>query len=192
MWLDHRGLGRDRVAGRLQTAHLKGGEPLQNHLLQLDVAAEGNPVGLDDGRVDDLELALNGVVADIPTRVGEFAVAGLSTTPLMTIADMSTINVEVTDPAFGVIRRTLTADEAKKLTGQSAVWDLQGTSPDGFVRTYMTGRVTILADSSRDHAVFTVVPGVLTGHGVPPTDTTGLQDGSIYLDLDTGTVYQLS
>jgi HlyD family secretion protein len=38
---------------------------------------------------------LSGVVADIPTRVGEFAVAGLSTTPLMTIADMSQINVEV-------------------------------------------------------------------------------------------------
>ena len=38
---------------------------------------------------------LTGVIADIPTRVGEFAVAGLSTTPLMTIADMSTINVEV-------------------------------------------------------------------------------------------------
>jgi HlyD family secretion protein len=38
---------------------------------------------------------LNGVVADIPTRVGEFAVAGLSTTSLMTIADMTTINVEV-------------------------------------------------------------------------------------------------
>src|SRR5712692_2617505 len=38
---------------------------------------------------------LNGVVADIPTRVGEFAVAGLSTTPLMTIADMNTINIEV-------------------------------------------------------------------------------------------------
>jgi len=38
---------------------------------------------------------LNGVVADIPTRVGEFAVAGLSTTPLMTIADMTQINVEV-------------------------------------------------------------------------------------------------
>ncbi len=38
---------------------------------------------------------LNGVVADIPTRVGEFAVAGLSTTPLMTIADMSQINVDV-------------------------------------------------------------------------------------------------
>ncbi|HEY0003219.1 MAG TPA: efflux RND transporter periplasmic adaptor subunit [Pyrinomonadaceae bacterium] len=38
---------------------------------------------------------LTGVVADIPSRVGEFAVAGLSTTSLMTIADMSTVNVEV-------------------------------------------------------------------------------------------------
>lgn len=38
---------------------------------------------------------LNGVVADIPTRVGEYAVSQLSTTPLMTIADMNTINVEV-------------------------------------------------------------------------------------------------
>ena len=38
---------------------------------------------------------LNGVVADIPTRVGEYAVSQLSTTPLMTIADMSKINVEV-------------------------------------------------------------------------------------------------
>lgn len=38
---------------------------------------------------------LNGVIADIPARVGEFAVAGLSTTSLMTIADMSAINVEV-------------------------------------------------------------------------------------------------
>jgi HlyD family secretion protein len=38
---------------------------------------------------------LNGVVADIPVRVGEYAVASLSSTPLMTIADMSDINVEV-------------------------------------------------------------------------------------------------
>ncbi len=38
---------------------------------------------------------LDGVVADIPTRVGEYAVSNLSSTPLMTIADMSTINVEV-------------------------------------------------------------------------------------------------
>ncbi len=43
-----------------------------------------------------LQLApINGVIADIPSKVGTFAVAGLSTTPLLTIADMSTINVEV-------------------------------------------------------------------------------------------------
>ncbi|HEX7999139.1 MAG TPA: efflux RND transporter periplasmic adaptor subunit [Pyrinomonadaceae bacterium] len=38
---------------------------------------------------------LNGVVADIPSKVGTFAVAGLSTTALLTIADMSEVNVEV-------------------------------------------------------------------------------------------------
>lgn len=38
---------------------------------------------------------INGVIADIPSKVGTFAVAGLSTTPLLTIADMSTVNVEV-------------------------------------------------------------------------------------------------
>lgn len=38
---------------------------------------------------------LTGVVADIPAKVGQFAVANLSSTSLMTIADMSTINVEV-------------------------------------------------------------------------------------------------
>jgi HlyD family secretion protein len=38
---------------------------------------------------------LTGVVVDVPARVGTFAVAGLSTTALMTIADMSTVNVEV-------------------------------------------------------------------------------------------------
>ncbi len=38
---------------------------------------------------------INGVIAEIPSKVGTFAVAGLSTTALMTIADMSTINVEV-------------------------------------------------------------------------------------------------
>lgn len=38
---------------------------------------------------------LNGVIADIPSKVGTFAVASLSSTPLLTIADMSTVNVEV-------------------------------------------------------------------------------------------------
>jgi HlyD family secretion protein len=38
---------------------------------------------------------INGVIADIPSKVGTFATAGLSTTPLLTIADMSSINIEV-------------------------------------------------------------------------------------------------
>ncbi len=38
---------------------------------------------------------INGVIAEIPSKVGTFAVAGLSTTALMTIADMSVVNVEV-------------------------------------------------------------------------------------------------
>ncbi|MFN2412220.1 MAG: HlyD family secretion protein [Pyrinomonadaceae bacterium] len=43
-----------------------------------------------------LQIApIAGVIAEIPSKVGTFAVAGLSTTPLMTIADMSSINVEV-------------------------------------------------------------------------------------------------
>ena len=38
---------------------------------------------------------IDGVIAEIPSKVGTFAVAGLSTTALLTIADMSEINVEV-------------------------------------------------------------------------------------------------
>ena len=36
-----------------------------------------------------------GVIAEIPSKVGTFATANLSSTPLLTIADMSTVNVEV-------------------------------------------------------------------------------------------------
>ena len=38
---------------------------------------------------------ITGVIADIPSKVGQFAVAQLSSTPLLTIADMSIVNVEV-------------------------------------------------------------------------------------------------
>lgn len=38
---------------------------------------------------------INGIIAEIPSKVGTFAVAGFSTTALLTIADMSTVNVEV-------------------------------------------------------------------------------------------------
>src|SRR5690606_26968064 len=52
--------------------------------------------GQKNQRDKTLQVApINGIVAEIPSKVGTFAVAGLSTTAVMTIADMSTINVEV-------------------------------------------------------------------------------------------------
>lgn len=52
--------------------------------------------GQQSQRDKTLQVApINGVIAEIPSKVGTFAVAGLSTTALMTIADMSTINIEV-------------------------------------------------------------------------------------------------
>jgi HlyD family secretion protein len=38
---------------------------------------------------------IDGVVSSLPVKVGEFAVASLSSTPLMTVADMSQINAEI-------------------------------------------------------------------------------------------------
>ncbi len=52
--------------------------------------------GQRDQRDKTLQVApINGVIAEIPSKVGTFAVANLSSTALMTIADMSTINIEV-------------------------------------------------------------------------------------------------
>lgn len=52
--------------------------------------------GQQNQRDKTLQVApISGVIAEIPSKVGTFAVAGLSTTALMTIADMSTVNVEV-------------------------------------------------------------------------------------------------
>ncbi|MEO6588382.1 MAG: efflux RND transporter periplasmic adaptor subunit [Pyrinomonadaceae bacterium] len=49
-----------------------------------------------DQRDKTLQLApISGIIAEIPSKVGTFAVANLSSTPLLTIADMSSINVEV-------------------------------------------------------------------------------------------------
>jgi HlyD family secretion protein len=52
--------------------------------------------GQQNQRNKTLQIApINGVIAEIPSKVGTFAVASLSSTALMTIADMSTVNVEV-------------------------------------------------------------------------------------------------
>ena len=52
--------------------------------------------GQRNQRDKTLQVApISGVIAEIPSKVGTFATANLSSTPLLTIADMSTINVEV-------------------------------------------------------------------------------------------------
>jgi HlyD family secretion protein len=52
--------------------------------------------GQKNQRDKTLQVApINGVIADIPTKVGVFALAQNSSTPLLTIADMSAVNVEV-------------------------------------------------------------------------------------------------
>jgi HlyD family secretion protein len=38
---------------------------------------------------------IDGVVSSLPVKVGEFALSGFSTTPLLTVADMSQINAEI-------------------------------------------------------------------------------------------------
>lgn len=49
-----------------------------------------------DQRDKTLQLApISGIIAEIPSKVGTFATANLSSTPLLTIADMSSVNVEV-------------------------------------------------------------------------------------------------
>lgn len=49
-----------------------------------------------DQRDKTLQLApISGIIAEIPSKVGTFATANLSSTPLLTIADMSSVNLEV-------------------------------------------------------------------------------------------------
>lgn len=71
---------------------------------------------------------ISGVIADIPSKVGTFATANLSSTPLLTIADMSTINVEV---------KVDETEIDKVAVGQPAV-----VKVDAFGEQEITGEVT--------------------------------------------------
>lgn len=63
---------------------------------------------------------------------------------------LAVIAVDDTEADVGILVRTLTATEAEKVTGTSAFWDYEFTrTADGFVRTYMSGRVKIRGDVSR-------------------------------------------
>jgi hypothetical protein len=68
---------------------------------------------------------------------------------------VATIDVDTTEAATGVIRRTLTASEAEKLPGQAEgeevpvlFWDLQSTSAEGSVQTWLYGTVKVEGDVS--------------------------------------------
>lgn len=63
---------------------------------QREKSSKANLDSANDILNKTIKLApIDGVVASLPVRVGEFALANLSSTPLMTIADMSEIFVEV-------------------------------------------------------------------------------------------------
>jgi hypothetical protein len=62
---------------------------------------------------------------------------------------MAVMTIDAGNAANGVLLRTLPATEARKLQGTAAYWDLQTTRADGFVRTYLAGKVRIKGDVSR-------------------------------------------
>lgn len=81
---------RDASRG-VQTANLQV-KTSQSEVERASAALRGSTSQRDK----TLQVApLNGIVAEIPSKVGTFAVANLSSTALMTIADMSSVNVEV-------------------------------------------------------------------------------------------------
>lgn len=63
---------------------------------------------------------------------------------------LATMTVDTTRIGEGIITRTLSADDSALLEIGSAYWDLEVTrTSDGFVRTYLAGRVRIRGDVSR-------------------------------------------
>jgi hypothetical protein len=62
---------------------------------------------------------------------------------------MAVFDVELTDPAAGVLVMSLSPQESAKLKPPRAYWDLQLVSPDGYVRTYLAGPVQVIGDLSR-------------------------------------------
>src|SRR5438105_1438272 len=90
--------GQEAQAAAVQAAYsdvqnarvaVKSGEP---HVNQQQATLRGD-VSLRNKATQ--YSPLDGVIADIPARQGQYALANFSSTPLMTIADMSAINVEV-------------------------------------------------------------------------------------------------
>jgi HlyD family secretion protein len=85
---------------------------------------------------------LTGVVVDIPARVGQFTLASTSTTSLMTIADMTTINVEVNVDETEIAQVEV-GQPAKVKVDATGEHEITGTvtqkNPLGFSRSDTTG-----------------------------------------------------
>lgn len=64
-------------------------------------------------------------------------------------AVIATMGIDDSQASNGVITRTLTAAQTGALTAARGAWDLELTSPDGFVRTYLAGAVRIRGDVSK-------------------------------------------
>jgi HlyD family secretion protein len=116
---------KSEVAGRIQEIYVSPGEWVKKNqaLAVIDSSRQAQSAGQeaqtsDAQRTSDVLTRgqshrqekithvspLDGIVADIPTRVGQVVFGGLSGTTLMTIADMSAIYVEVNVEATEISR----------------------------------------------------------------------------------------
>lgn len=61
---------------------------------------------------------------------------------------MAEFTVTITDGAQGELTASLTPGQTTAITG-NGVWDLETTAPDGEVRTWVGGNVTLLKEVTR-------------------------------------------
>ncbi len=99
-----------------------------------------------DTRIWDDEFTLDGEPMNL---TGYTLSAQIRTTPdsedVQAVIDCAVLNA-----AQGRVRRTLTAEESRKLIAGRAYWDYQLIrTSDNFVRTYMAGSVKVIGDVSR-------------------------------------------
>lgn len=107
-----------------------------------------------DTRVFDITLERNTGTAEVPVWAPVDLTGHTFDAEIRTAKDDTAVLAEIavasTAPTTGVLRLTLTATEAAKLVGTSAFWDLEVTrTSDGFVRTYLAGKVKVRGDVSR-------------------------------------------
>lgn len=79
------------VAGRIKQIHVDPGQEVTKGQALVLIETQSS-----SGSKEETQYSpINGIVVDISSRVGEVASTSLTGPPLMTVADMSTINVEI-------------------------------------------------------------------------------------------------